>query len=145
MEQIHKKTTNGIGHNSDILKDRSPTKEAIEDQLFEVGKHINNITNKLWRIAEQFNGAHGDEIVVNQYERDYDRDDYSDSQRVVRKASKYERGELHFEAKNALSDVKSRLTHLHLNIDSYINGDVKEITDKQKPTAKKSEGGDVTT
>ena len=139
MEQIHKKTTNGIGHNSDILKDKSPTKEAIEDQLFKVGKYIDNITSKLLRIAEQFNGAHGDEIVVNQYERDYDRDDYSDSQRVVRKASKYERGELHFEAKNALGDVYSRLTHLHLNIDSFINGDVKEVTDKQKVTAKKSE------
>ena len=30
MEEIHKKTTNGIGHNSNILKDKSPTKEAVE-------------------------------------------------------------------------------------------------------------------
>ena len=29
MEQIHKKT-NGIGRNSNILKDKSPTKEAVE-------------------------------------------------------------------------------------------------------------------
>ena len=29
MEEIHKKTSNGIGHNSNILKDKSPTAEAI--------------------------------------------------------------------------------------------------------------------
>ena len=55
MEEIHKKTSNGIGHNSNIIKDKSPTAEAIEDQLFKVGEYINNITSKLFRIAEQFN------------------------------------------------------------------------------------------
>ena len=29
MDEIHKKTSNGIGHNSNILKDKSPTAEAI--------------------------------------------------------------------------------------------------------------------
>ena len=29
MEEIHKKTSNGIEHNSNILKDKSPTAEAI--------------------------------------------------------------------------------------------------------------------
>jgi len=137
MEEIHKKTTNGIGHNSNILKDKSPTIEAIENQLFKVGKYINDITSKLWRIEEQYRGAHGDEIVVNPYERPDD--DPLGSNKVYRKASKYERGELHFEAKEELQKIHSQLTQLHLNIDSYINGTVKEVTDKHGSVSKKSE------
>jgi hypothetical protein len=138
MEQIHKKTTNGIGHNSNILKEKSPTVEAMEEQLSKVGKYINNITSKLWRIEEKYRGAHGDEIVVNPHEVPKGDDPFS-SNNVYRKANKYERGELHFEAKEELQKVHERLNHIHLNIDSYINGTVKEVTDKQKVTAKKSE------
>ena len=137
MEEIHKKTSNGIGHNSNILKDKSPTAEAIEDQLFKVGEYINNITGKFWRILDQVKGSHGDEVVVNPYEREEDKPEWH---RVVRKATKYERSELHFEAIEALQNVHSRLTHLHLNIDSFINGTVKEVTDKGRAASKKSEG-----
>lgn len=102
MEEIHKKTSNGIGHNSNILKDKSPTAEAVEEQLLKVGEHISNITTKLYRAAEQFNGAHGDEIVVNPHETPAD--DPFGSNKVYRKASKYERSELHFDAKAALEN-----------------------------------------
>ena len=139
MEEIHKKTSNGIGHNSNIIKDKSPTAEAIEDQLFKVGVNINDICNNFFRILDQVRGSHGDEIVVNKYEREEGKPDWH---RVVRKPTKYERGELHFEAKAALEKEYSRLTHLHLNIDSFINGTVKEVTDKYGSVSKKSEGND---
>ena len=136
MEQIHKKT-NGIGHNSNILKDKSPTAEAIKEQLFKVGEIINDITGKLFRVEEEYRGAKGDEIVVNPYERPDD--DPLGSTRVYRKASKYEQDELHFLAQEKLKDVNNRLTHLHLNIDNFINGDVKEVSDKYQST-RKSDG-----
>ena len=136
MEQIHKKT-NGIGHNSNILKDKSPTAEAIEAQLFKVGEIINDITGKLFRVEEEYRGAKGDEIVVNPYERPDD--DPLGSTRVYRKASKYEQDELHFLAQEKLKDVNNRLTHLHLNIDNFINGDIKEVSDKYQST-RKSDG-----
>ena len=136
MEQIHKKT-NGIGHNSNILKDKSPTAEAIKEQLFKVGEIINDITRKLFRVEEEYRGAKGDEIVVNPYERP--EDDPLGSTRVYRKASKYEQDELHFLAQEKLKDVNNRLTHLHLNIDNFINGDVKEVSDKYQST-RKSDG-----
>jgi len=140
MEDIHKKTSNSIGHNSNILKDKSPTAEAIEDQLFKVGEYINNITGKFFRILDQVRGSHGDEVVVNPYEREENK---PDSHRVVRKPTKYERSELHFEAIEELQNVHTRLTHLHLNIDSFINGNVKEVTDKPRSASKKSEGSNV--
>ena len=133
MEQIHKKT-NGIGHNSNILKDKSPTAEAIEEQLFKVGEIINDITSKLFRVEEEYRGAKVDEIVVNPYERPDD--DPLGSTRVYRKASKYEQDELHFLAQEKLQDVNNRLTHLHLNIDSFINGDIKEVSDKSRSELK---------
>ena len=133
MEQIHKKT-NGIGHNSNILKDKSPTAEAIEVQLFKVGEIINDITGKLFRVEEEYRGAKGDEIVVNPYERPDD--DPLGSTRVYRKASKYEQDELHFLAQEKLKDVNNRLTHLHLNIDNFINGDIKEVSDKSRSELK---------
>ena len=136
MEQIHKKT-NGIGHNSNILKDKSPTAEAIKEQLFKVGEIINDITRKLFRVEEEYRGAKGDEIVVNPYERPDD--DPLGSTRVYRKASKYEQDELHFLAQEKLKDVNNRLTHLHLNIDNFINGDIKEVSDKYQST-RKSDG-----
>ena len=136
MEQIHKKT-NGIGHNSNILKDKSPTAAAIEEQLFKVGEIINDITSKLFRVEEEYRGAKGDEIVVNPYERPDD--DPLGSTRVYRKASKYEQDELHFLAQEKLKDVNNRLTHLHLNIDNFINGDIKEVSDKYQST-RKSDG-----
>lgn len=139
MEEIHKNKTNGIGHNSNILKEKSPTAEAIEEQLSKVGKYINNITSKLWRIEEKYRGAHGDEIVVNPHEVPKGDDPFS-SNNVYRKANKYERGELHFEAKEELQKVHSQLNYLHLNIDSYINGTVKEVTDQYQSVSKKSEG-----
>ena len=128
MEEIHKKTSNGIGHNSNILKDKSPTAQAIEDQLFEVGVYINDITSKFFRILDQVKGSHGDEVVVNIYERKEGKPDWH---RVVRKPTKYERGILHHEACKAIEEIHERLTHLHCNIDSYINGDVKKVTDKE--------------
>ena len=131
MEQIHKKT-NGIGHNSNILKDKSPTAEAIEAQLFKVGEIINDITGKLFRVEEEYRGAKGDEIVVNPYERPDD--DPLGSSRVYRKPTPYEKHELHFEAQKKLKDVNNRLTHLHLNIDNFINGDIKEVNDKYQST-----------
>ena len=127
MEETHKKT-NGIGHNSNILKDKSPTAEAIEEQLFKVGEIINDITGKLFRVEEEYRGAKGDEIVVNPYERPDD--DPLGSTRVYRKPTPYEKHELHFEAQKGLKDVNNRLTHLHLNIDNFINGDIKEVNDK---------------
>ena len=133
MEDIHKKTSNGIGHNSNIIKDKSPTAEAIEDQLFKVGVYINDITSNFFRILDQVRGSHGDEIVVNKYEREEGKPDWH---RVVRKPNKYERGELHHEACKSIEKVHDRLTHLHCNIDSYISGDVKEVTDKQRPVQK---------
>ena len=136
MEQIHKKT-NGIGHNSNILKDKSPTAAAIEEQLFKVGEIINDITGKLFRVEEEYRGANGDEIVVNPYERPDD--DPLGSSRVYRKPTPYEKHELHFEAQRGLKDVNNRLTHLHLNIDNFINGDVKEVSDKYQST-RKSDG-----
>ena len=136
MEEIHKKT-NGIGHNSNILKDKSPTVEAIEDQLFKVSVIIKDITAKIFRVEEEYRGAKGDEIVVNPYERPDD--DPLGSTRVYRKASKYEQDELHFLAQEKLKDVNNRLTHLHLNIDNFINGDVKEVSDKYQST-RKSDG-----
>ena len=136
MEQIHKKT-NGIGHNSNILKDKSPTAEAIEEQLFKVGEIINDITGKLFRVEEEYRGAKGDEIVVNPYERPDD--DPLGSTRVYRKPTPYEKHELHFEAQKGLKDVNNRLTHLHLNIDNFINGDIKEVSDKYQST-RKSDG-----
>jgi hypothetical protein len=135
MEQKSIKT-NGIGHNSNILKDKSPTAEAVEEQLCKVSEYINNITSKLWRIEEKFRGAHGDEIVVNPYESP--KDDPHGSTRVYRKATKYERGELFFEAKSELGEVKAKLTHLFLNIDSYVNGDLKKITDEERPNNEKN-------
>ena len=131
MEQIHKKT-NGIGHNSNILKDKSPTAEAIKEQLFKVGEIINDITGKLFRVEEEYRGAKGDEIVVNPYERPDD--DPLGSTRVYRKPTPYEKHELHFEAQKGLKDVNNRLTHLHLNIDNFINGDIKEVNDKYQST-----------
>ena len=131
MEEIHKKT-NGIGHNSNILKDKSPTVEAIKEQLFKVSEIISDITGKLFRVEEEYRGAKGDEIVVNPYERPDD--DPLGSTRVYRKASKYEQDELHFLAQEKLKDVNNRLTHLHLNIDNFINGDVKEVSDKYQST-----------
>ena len=142
MEEIHKKTSNGIGHNSNILKDKSPTAEAVEEQLFKVSEYINDITSKLYRAAEQFNGAHGDEIVVNPHERKEDSSHQRD--RVYRKATKYERSELHFDAKAAIENAYNRLTHLHLNIDSFINGTVKEITDKYANTTKRKTNANKT-
>ena len=136
MEQIHKKT-NGIGHNSNILKDKSPTAEAIKEQLFKVGEIINDITRKLFRVEEEYRGAKGDEIVVNPYERPDD--DPLGSTRVYRKPTPYEKHELHFEAQKGLKDVNNRLTHLHLNIDNFINGDIKEVSDKYQST-RKSDG-----
>ena len=136
MEEIHKKT-NGIGHNSNILTDKSPTAEAIEEQLFKVSEIISDITGKLFRVEEEYRGAKGDEIVVNPYERPDD--DPLGSTRVYRKASKYEQDELHFLAQEKLKDVNNRLTHLHLNIDNFINGDVKEVSDKYQST-RKSDG-----
>ena len=136
MEQIHKKT-NGIGHNSNILKDKSPTAEAIKEQLFKVGEIINDITGKLFRVEEEYRGAKGDEIVVNPYERPDD--DPLGSTRVYRKPTPYEKHELHFEAQKGLKDVNNRLTHLHLNIDNFINGDIKEVSDKYQST-RKSDG-----
>ena len=136
MEQIHKKT-NGIGHNSNILKDKSPTAAAIEEQLFKVGEIINDITGKLFRVEEEYRGAKGDEIVVNPYERPDD--DPLGSTRVYRKPTPYEKHELHFEAQKGLKDVNNRLTHLHLNIDNFINGDIKEVSDKYQST-RKSDG-----
>ena len=131
MEEIHKKT-NGIGHNSNILKDKSPTVEAIEDQLFKVSVIIKDITAKIFRVEEEYRGAKGDAIVVNPYERPDD--DPLGSTRVYRKASKYEQDELHFLAQEKLKDVNNRLTHLHLNIDNFINGDIKEVNDKYQST-----------
>ena len=136
MEQIHKKT-NGIGHNSNILKDKSPTVEAIKEQLFKVSEIIADITGKLFRVEEEYRGAKGDEIVVNPYERPDD--DPLGSTRVYRKPTPYEKHELHFEAQKGLKDVNNRLTHLHLNIDNFINGDVKEVSDKYQST-RKSDG-----
>mgnify|MGYP000040290542 CR=1 FL=1 len=133
MEEIHKKTSNGIGHNSNILKDKSPTAEAVEEQLFKVGQYIDDITGKFFRILDQVRGSQGDEIVVNPHEREENKPDWH---RVVRKATKYERSELHFDAKAAIENAYNRLTHLHLNIDSFINGNVKEVTDKQRPVQK---------
>mgnify|MGYP003647953408 CR=1 FL=1 len=138
MEEIHKNKTNGIGHNSNILKDKSPTAEAITEQLCEVSTYLNDITNNFYRMLDCITGSHGDEVVVNPYERPDD--DPLGSNRVYRKANKYERGELHFEAKETIQKVHSRLTNLHLNIDSYINGDAKKITDKPRYPEKKSEG-----
>jgi len=129
MEEIHKKTSNGIGHNSNILKDKSPTAEAIEDQLFKVGVNINDICNNFFRILDQVRGSHGDEVVVNKYEREEGKPDWH---RVVRKPTKYERGVLHHEACKSIEEVHDRLTNLHLNIDTYINGNVKEVTDKPR-------------
>ena len=136
MEEIHKKT-NGIGHNSNILKDKSPTAAAIEEQLFKVGEIINDITGKLFRVEEEYRGAKGDAIVVNPYERPDD--DPLGSSRVYRKPTPYEKHELHYEAQKKLKDVNNRLTHLHLNIDNFINGDVKEVSDKYQST-RKSDG-----
>ena len=133
MEEIHKKT-NGIGHNSNILKEKSPTVEAIKEQLFKVGEIINDVTGKLFRVQEEYRGAHGDEIVVNEYERPDD--DPLGSTRVYRKATKYEQDELHFLAQEKLQNVNNRLTHLHLNIDSFINGDIKEVSDKSRSELK---------
>ena len=129
MEEIHKKTSNGIGHNSNILKDKSPTVEAITDQLGEVSKYLHDITNSFYRMLDCITGSHGDKVVVNIHERE---DDKPEWHRVVRKPTKYEQKELHFEATEALQKAHSRLTHLHLNIDTYINGNVKEITDKPR-------------
>jgi len=137
MEEIHKKTSNGIGHNSNILKDKSPTAEAVEEQLFKVGQYIDDITGKFFRILDQVRGSQGDEIVVNPHEREENKPDWH---RVVRRPTKYERSELHFEAIEELQNVHSRLTHLHLNIDSFINGTVKEVTDKYGSVSKKSGG-----
>jgi len=139
MEEIHKNKTNGIGHNSNILKDKSPTIEAVKDQLVEVSMHLTDITNNFYRMLDCITGSHGDEVVVNPHEVPKGDDPFS-SVRVYRKANKYERGELHFEAKETLQKVHSRLTNLHLNIDSYINGGAKEITDKPRYPEKKSEG-----
>ena len=136
MEEIHKKT-NGIGHNSNILKDKSPTVEAIKEQLFKVSEIISDITGKLFRVEEEYRGAKGDEIVVNPYERPDD--DPLGSTRVYRKPTPYEKHELHFEAQKGLKDVNNRLTHLHLNIDNFINGDIKEVSDKYQST-RKSDG-----
>ena len=137
MEDIHKKTTNGVGHNSNILKDKSPTVEAVEDQLFKVGVYINDITSNFFRILDQVRGSHGDEVVVNKYEREEGKPDWH---RVVRKPTKYERGVLHHEACKSIEEVHDRLTNLHLNIDTYINGDVKEVTDKPRIIKEISKG-----
>ena len=137
MDEIHKKTSNGIGHNSNILKDKSPTAKAMEDQLLEVSKYLNDITGNFFRMLDCITGSHGDEVVVNPYEREEGKPDWH---RVVRKPTKYERGALHFEAKAALEKEYSRLTHLHLNIDSFINGTVKEVTDKPRIIKEISKG-----
>ncbi len=131
MGDIHK--LRGIGDNSDALQRQSPTVEALEEQMLKVGKYISDITGKFYRIRDQVSGSHGDEVVVNPYETEEGKPDWH---RVVRKPTKYERNELHFEAKKAISEVHERLTHLHLNIDTFINGGVKEITDQQPDFAK---------
>ena len=124
---------NGIGHNSGALQKQSPTAEALKEQFSKVGKLLSNITNKLCRISEQVRGSHGDEIIVNPYEREESMPDW---QSVYRKPTKYERNELHFEANEALSKEYWRLTFIHFSIKEFLDGEVVEVSDQQKKSAK---------
>ena len=131
MGEIHK--PRGIGDNSDVIQKQSPTVEALKEQFSKVGKLLSNITNELCRISEQVRGSHGDEIVVNPYER---KEGMPDWHRVVRKPTKYERNELLFEANEALSKEYWRLTFIYFSIKEFLDGEVVEVSDQQKKSAK---------
>ena len=53
MEQVHKKTSNGIGHNSNILKDKSPTAEAVKTVSKEQYDKVVNSLHHFTRFARQ--------------------------------------------------------------------------------------------